>query len=188
MLGTKNVTVAFFGDGASNQGTFHESMNLASIWKLPIIFLCENNKFAISVPVWQSTSVENISARAAGYSMPGATVDGNDVAAVCEAVDKAVGRARGGEGPSLIECKTYRWKGHWTGDPEVYRTREEVAEWMSRCPIKRLRKHMLDNGLISERELDEIEDSAQKDVTEAVEFAIGSPEPDVEKVLEDVYA
>jgi pyruvate dehydrogenase E1 component alpha subunit len=191
MLGKNNIsdiTAAFFGDGASNQGTFHESINLASVWKLPVIFICENNGFAISVPAWQSTSVKNISARAAGYNIPGITIDGNDVLAVCEAADNAIKRARSGGGPSLIECVTYRWKGHWTGDPEVYRTRAEVEEWMKKCPIKRLRKYMAENGLISESELDKIEEEAQSEVNEAVEFALNSPEPDPERVLEDVFA
>jgi pyruvate dehydrogenase E1 component alpha subunit len=187
MLGTKNVAVCFFGDGASNQGTFHESLNLASVWKLPVIFVCENNKFAISVPTWQSTAVENISDRAAGYNMPGVTLDGNDAIAVCEKADEAVERARLGGGPSLLECKTYRWKGHWTGDPEVYRTREEVAEWINKCPIKRLGAYMTEHSLASLEELGAIEAGAQMEVDTAVKFALESPEPNPENVLDDVY-
>lgn len=187
MKGTKNVTITFFGDGASNQGTFHESLNLASVWKLPIVYICENNQFAISVPVNQSTSVENVSVRAVGYDMPGVTVDGNDVLAVYDAVEKAIARARSGEGPSLIECKTYRWKGHWTGDPEVYRTREEVAAWVEKCPIKRLKAYLLSEKLATVQELEAIEFAAQKAVEEAKEFAINSPEPDPANVMDDVF-
>lgn len=182
-----NVVVTFFGDGASNQGTFHESLNLASVWKLPIVFVCENNGFAISVPVKQSTSVKDISVRGQGYDMPGVTVDGNDVFAINDAMEQAIMRARAGEGPSLIECKTYRWKGHWTGDPEVYRTREEVKAWMDRCPIKRLRETMIAEGLATEAQLDAIEKEAEDDVEAAAEFALMSPEPDPAAVMDDVY-
>ena len=141
------VAVSFFGDGASNEGTFHESLNLASVWKLPIIFVCENNGYGISVPTWQSTSVENISERAKGYNMPGETVDGNDVEAIDAAFERALKRAKAGEGPSLIECKTYRWMGHWTGDPQTYRTREEVEEWKRKDPMKRWRERLIAEGL-----------------------------------------
>jgi len=187
LKGTDQVSVSFFGDGASNQGTFHESLNLASVWKLPAIFICENNQFAISVPVAQSTSVKDISVRSKGYDMPGYTVDGNDVLAINEAMEKAIKRAKKGGGPTLIECKTYRWKGHWTGDPEIYRSREEVAEWIEKCPIKRLRKHMIDEKIASAKELDAIEAKAQADVDEATQFALNSPEPDTAKVMDDVF-
>ncbi len=187
LKGTDNVAVSFFGDGASNQGTFHESINLASVWKLPAIFVCENNSFAISVPVETSTSVKDISVRSKGYDIPGVTVDGNDVLAIYDAMEKALKRAKAGKGPTLIECKTYRWKGHWTGDPEVYRTREQVAEWMEKCPIKRLRKYMIDEKISTEKELDDIEAKAQADVDEATQFAIDSPEPDPAHVLDDVF-
>lgn len=188
MRGTDNVTVTFFGDGASNQGTFHESLNLASLWKLPVIFVCENNGFGISVPVWQSTSVKDIAVRAAGYTMPGHTIDGNDVLAVLDTVSQCLDRARKGEGPSLIEAKTYRWKGHWTGDPEVYRTREEVEAWVAKCPIKRLKAHMIQQGLAAEKELILLEEQAARDVEEAVSFAMNSPEPDPATVMDDVFA
>lgn len=188
MRGTDNVTVTFFGDGASNQGTFHESLNLASLWKLPVIFVCENNGFGISVPAWQSTSVKDIAVRAAGYNLPGHTVDGNDVIAVLDSFSECLVRARKGEGPSLIEAKTYRWKGHWTGDPEVYRTREEVEAWMAKCPIKRFKAYMLEQSLASEKELDGLEEQAVKDVEEAVAFALSSPEPDPATVMDDVFA
>jgi pyruvate dehydrogenase E1 component alpha subunit len=186
-LGKDNVTVAFFGDGASNQGTFHESINLAAVWKLPVIFICENNQFAISVPVSQSTSVRDVSVRAAGYDIPGLTVDGNDAYAMYEAVQNAIDRARRGEGPTLIEAKTYRWRGHWTGDPEVYRTREDVKLWMEKCPIARMKKRMLSEGIADETELAEIESKAKADVEEAAAFALASPEPDPATVMDNVY-
>jgi pyruvate dehydrogenase E1 component alpha subunit len=187
LKGTGQVAVSFFGDGASNQGTFHESLNLASIWKLPVIFICENNQFAISVPVGQSTSVKDIGVRGKAYDMPGVTVDGNDVFAINNAAEKAIKRAKQGKGPTLIECKTYRWKGHWTGDPEVYRSRENVAAWMERCPIKRLRGYIIEEKITTAKELDAIEAAAQAAVEEAVEFAINSPEPDPATVMDDVY-
>lgn len=184
---TDHVTVTFFGDGASNQGTFHESLNLASVWKLPLVFVCENNGFAISVPVSQSTSVKDIADRAAGYAMPGIVVDGNDVIAILDVFSQCLERARKGEGPSLIEAKTYRWKGHWTGDPEVYRTREEVAAWMEKCPIKRFRTYLLEKGVAAENELAAIDAQAQKEVAEAAQFALASPEPDPAHVMDGMY-
>jgi pyruvate dehydrogenase E1 component alpha subunit len=187
MKGTDQVAVSFFGDGASNQGTFHEAINLAALWKLPVIFICENNGFGISVPLNESTSVENISDRAKGYGIPGCTVDGNDVFAIYDAVEKAIKRARAGEGPTLIECMTYRWVGHWTGDPQVYRTREEVEEWKKKCPIKRLREYMLKNKVLAEDEINKIEQDTQAQVDEATEFALSSPEPDPATVMEDVF-
>jgi len=187
MKGTEQVSVSFFGDGASNQGTFHESINLASVWKLPVIFICENNGFGISVPAKESTSVENISDRAHGYGIPGYTVDGNDVFAIDEVMEKAIARARAGEGPTLIECKTYRWLGHWTGDPQVYRTREEVEAWKKKCPIKRLREYMIENKIATEKELDKIEMDVHNMVEAAEKFALESPQPDPAKVLDDVF-
>ena len=188
MQNKPNVAVAFFGDGASNQGTFHESINMAAVWKLPCIYVVENNQFGMTVPVWQSTSVVNISDRAAGYGIPGETVDGNDVVAVYEAVARAKERALKGEGPSIIECKTYRWRGHWTGDPEVYRTREEVEEWKNnKDPIKLFGAYMIENGLATQEELDEIAAAAAKKMEDAVEFALNSPDPDPAHVMDDVF-
>jgi Pyruvate/2-oxoglutarate dehydrogenase complex, dehydrogenase (E1) component, eukaryotic type, alpha subunit len=187
MKGTDKVVVAFFGDGASNQGTFHEGINLAAVWKLPVIFICENNGFGISVPVKESTSVKDIGVRGTAYGIPGYTIDGNDVFAVDEAIQKAIVRAKAGEGPTLIECKTYRWMGHWTGDPQVYRTREEVDEWKKKCPIKRLKAHLLDNKILTEDEIANIEKDIQQQVEDAAKFALESPEPDPEKVLDDVF-
>ena len=188
MRNTDNVTVSFFGDGASNQGTFHESLNIASIWKLPVVFICANNMYAISVPSSYATSVENIADRATGYSMPGHVVDGNDVIALLDAFSGCLKRARTGEGPSLLEAKTYRWKGHWTGDPEVYRSRKEVAEWMEKDPIARFHNYLLDNKIANAKELDDIDAQAKQDADEAAQFAIDSPEPDPATVMEGVYA
>ena len=182
------MAVSFFGDGASNEGVFHESLNVTAIWKLPVIFVCENNGFGISVPVKQSTSVEDISVRSQAYNMPGVTVDGNDVYAVYEVAEEAVKRAKAGEGPTLIECKTYRHLGHWTGDPQVYRTREEVEWWMeNKDPIQLMRKKLVKDGVMKAAELDEIEEAAKREADEAAEYAIASPEPDPARVMEDVF-
>ena len=181
------VAVSFFGDGASNEGTFHESLNMASIWKLPIIFVCENNGYGISVPVSESTSVKDISVRGAAYDMPGETVDGNDVEAIDAAFARALERAKSGQGPSLIECKTYRWMGHWTGDPQTYRTREEVNSWKAKDPIKRWRERLISEGLYTAEELDKMDQSADEETAAATEFALSSPNPDPAHVLDDVF-
>lgn len=181
------VSVSFFGDGASNQGTFHESLNFASAKKLPVIFICENNGYAISVPTSESTSVKDISVRSVGYDMPGETVDGNDVEAIDAAFERALKRARAGEGPSLIECKTYRWLGHWTGDPQNYRTREEVEAWKQKDPIKRWREKLVAAGLYTDAELDAMDKAADDEVAAATEFALNSPNPDPAHVLDDVF-
>ncbi len=187
MKGTDQVAVAFFGDGASNQGTFHEAINLASVWKLPVIFVCENNGFGITVPASESTSVKDISVRSQAYGIPGYTVDGNDVFAIDEVAGKAIDRARRGEGPALIECKTYRWLGHWVGDPQVYRTRDEVEAIKEKCPIKRLRAYMIDNQVLTADELDSIERDIDRQMEAAEQFALESPEPDPRQVMEDVF-
>lgn len=181
------VAVSFFGDGASNEGTFHESLNMASIWKLPIIFVCENNGYGISVPVSESTSVKDISVRGTAYDMPGETVDGNDVEAIDAAFARALERAKSGQGPSLIECKTYRWMGHWTGDPQTYRTREEVNSWKAKDPIKRWRERLISEGLYTAAELDKMDQSADEETAAATEFALSSPNPDPAHVLDDVF-
>lgn len=184
----KNVAVPFFGDGASNQGTFHESINLAAVWKLPVIYVCENNRFAMTTPVEQSTSVENIADRAAGYGIPGEVVDGNDVVAVYDAFERAKERAINGEGPTLLEMKTYRFRGHWTGDPEIYRSREVTEDWKkNRDPIINFGKVMIQNGWATEEDLKRIGDDAQKRMDEAVVFAENSPDPDPAHVLEGVF-
>lgn len=180
------VAVSFFGDSASNEGTFHESLNLASVWKLPVIFVCENNLYGISVPSWQSTSVKDIAIRGEGYNMPHFVVDGNKPDEIEAVVSEAIKRAKNGEGPTLIECKTYRWLGHWTGDPTPYRTKEEVEEWKKKCPIKYTRQ-LLESRGVPAAQLDELEAKAQALIDEAEEFALNSPEPDPELVMEDVF-
>lgn len=189
MLKQKKVAVAFFGDGASNRGTFHESANLASIWKLPVIFLCENNQYASTTPYRSSTSVEDIADRARGYGMPGVVVDGNDVFAVYEAAKAAVERARGGGGPSLVEAKTYRVKGHFVGDPELYRSKEEVQEIFAKTdPISRFERQVSSEGSLSREKLDAIKLEAQELIDKALAFAKESPEPDPSELFSDVYA
>ena len=188
LRGTDQVVACFFGDGASNIGDFHEGLNLAAIWKAPVVYVCENNQYAISVPVWRSTSVRDIAARAASYGIPGVVVDGNDVIAVYKAAKWAVERARRGEGPALIECKTYRWLGHHVGDPgTAYRTREEVEAWKARCPIKRLRERLLAAGIASEEELARLEAEVEEVVGKAMKFALNSPFPGPEELHELVY-
>ncbi len=186
MQNNGKIAVSFFGDGATNEGIFHEALNLASVWKLPVVFVCENNGYGISVPTSQSTSVKDISVRASSYNMEGISVDGNDVIAILKAAEKAVSKARNGEGPTLIECKTYRIMGHWTGDPQTYRTKEEVEMWKERCPIKRFEDYMrsidISNEIIREKEqkaIDEIEKAAY--------FAEKCPEPDPAYVMDDVF-
>jgi pyruvate dehydrogenase E1 component alpha subunit len=180
------VAISFFGDGATNEGVFHESLNLAAVWKLPVVFICENNGYGISVPTSQSTAVEDISVRASSYNMEGITVDGNDVIAVLDAAEKAISKARNGGGPSLIECKTYRIMGHWTGDPQTYRTKEEVERWKSRCPIKRFERYLTDRGMPSEK-LKKLEQRAIEEIEKASYFAEQSPEPNPANVMDDVF-
>ena len=188
LKGTDQVAVAFFGDGASNIGTFHESMNLAAVWKLPVIFVCENNQYGISCHVSDSTSVEDIgTSRAAAYGIPGFSIDGNDVLAINEAVEGAIARAKAGMGPTLIECKTYRWYGHWTGDPQVYRSREEVEAWKLKDPIKRFREYLNSQKILTEKECEKIEQDAFDEVEAAAKFSLESPEPDPAYVMDDVY-
>jgi len=191
MLGTRNVTVCFFGDGASNQGTFHESLNLAAIWKLPVIFVCKNNQYGMWTSASYAVSVRDVSERAKGYGIPGVTVDGNDVTAVYEAVHEAVERARNGDGPSLIECKTYRWHGHMEGEEAygwVYRSPEEAEEWKKRCPILRLEKELLSRGILTEAQVKEIREEAKNEIEEAVKFAEESPLPEPEDAVADLFA
>jgi len=188
MKKTKRVVACFFGDGASNTGAFHEGLNLASVWDLPVIFVCENNLYAESTPQKEHQKIKDVSIRAGSYGIPGVTVDGNDVMAVFNAAREAVRRAREGEGPTLIECKTYRWMGHYIGDPAVYRSKEEVEEWKKRCPIKILKDRLLREGIFSEEELSTIEEEVKNLVKQAIEFAEKSPAPELEETLEDIYS
>ena len=185
---TKGVCACFFGDGASNQGTTQESLNMASAWKLPVIFINENNGYGISCPQSKSMAITDIADRAAGYDMPGVVIDGNDVLAVYEAVTMAVERARKGQGPSLIECKTYRWRGHFEGDACVYRSEKELEEWKAKDPIPRFAKKLVETGTVTQAELDAITVSVAAEIEAAVKFAEDSPFPKPEDLLEDVYA
>ncbi|MFQ5878888.1 MAG: thiamine pyrophosphate-dependent dehydrogenase E1 component subunit alpha [Dehalococcoidia bacterium] len=186
--GSDQVAVAFFGDGAANQGTFHESLNLAAIWKLPVVFVCENNLYAESTPAEYAIAVRDIAQRAAAYDMPGVVVDGQDVFAVYEATGEALARARAGQGPTLIEAKTYRYYGHYLGDdPSRYRTKEEEEYYRDRDPIQRFRERVLAARLLTEEELTAVDTGAAALVEEAVETGETSPLPNVEELYQDVY-
>ncbi|MBI2015971.1 MAG: thiamine pyrophosphate-dependent dehydrogenase E1 component subunit alpha [Candidatus Rokubacteria bacterium] len=185
--GTDQVSVCFFGDGATNQGTFHESVNLAAIWKLPVIFVAENNGYAEATPVSYAVSVPVLADRAQAYGIPGVTVDGMNVVAVHEAAAKAVARARAGEGPTLLECKTYRYYGHFEGDAQSYKTKEEVQRYRDRDPLRVFRQQAAETGSIPSAELDAIDAKAAAEIDAAVAFAESSPEPRPEDTFTDVY-
>lgn len=182
-----NVAVAFFGDGAANIGAFHEALNLAAIWKLPVVFVCEDNLYAISVPKSKSTAVKSNADRAAAYDMPGVQVDGMDVMAVYEAAGEAVARARQGEGPSLIECLCYRFRGHFEGDPQFYKPEGEEEEWRKKDPIPRFRQQLIEQGVFTEEEASKIQEQVAAAVEEAVSFARQSPYPEPEEALQHVF-
>lgn len=180
------VTLSFFGDGAANHGTFHEALNMAAAWNLPVVFLCENNEYGVSVNIRSVTNTENLSVRAVAYDIPGMTVDGNDVLAVYEAVAAAVKRARAGKGPSLVECKTYRMRGHYEGDPAKYRDKAVTESWSKKDPLDQFRRYLKDTG-ISEAEMDKVERQMAEEIEQAYQFAIESPYPEPAEVLTDVY-
>ncbi|MEJ2659192.1 MAG: thiamine pyrophosphate-dependent dehydrogenase E1 component subunit alpha, partial [Desulfobacteraceae bacterium] len=188
--GTDQVTACFFGDGASNNGTFHESLNLASLHKLPVIFVCENNQFGISVCQTKHQPITDISIRAASYDMPGVTIDGNDVEIVYENTTKAVKRAWAGEGPTLIECKTYRLRGHHEGDPNLgarYRSKDDINVWRGKCPIESYKQKLIDTKAATKKKLQQIEDGIRKQLDDAVTFAKEADFPAIEEMYEDVY-
>ncbi len=187
VTGSDSVTVCFFGDGAAEQGTMHEAMNLAAIWKLPVIFVCENNLYAESTPWFYHCAAKDIADRGVAYNMPGVLVDGTDVFAVYEAAGEAVARARRGEGPTLIEARAFRYYGHFQGDPLTYRTKEEEEEYRRRDPIDQFRRRVLERNLLTAAELDAIDGRAQEVVDAAVRFAQESPYPGPEELLTDVY-
>ncbi len=188
LRGTNQVVACFFGEGASNQGTFHEGINLAAVWGLPVVFVCENNLYAMGSRQSRVMAIENIADRAAGYGIPGVVVDGNDVLAVYEAAHVAVERARRGEGSTLIECKTYRQKGHSRFDPATYRPKEEVETWLKKDPIARFRTRLFETGVLTEAESNKMIQETKKAVDEATKFALESPFPEPEEALEDVYS
>ncbi len=191
--GSGEVAACFFGDGASNEGVFHESLNIASSWKLPVVFVCENNLYGEFTPGKDVTSVKDIADRARGHDMPGVVVNGNDVVEVHETMLQAVERARKGEGPTLIECKTYRWEGHVVGEEAFlgkrgYRSQEEIAEWKKRCPLATFERRFLEARLVTQAELDAVKAAVKREVEEAVAFAIESPLPKPEEALEDMFS
>ena len=188
MKSTGKIVLCFFGDGAANEGSFHEALNLASIWKLPVIFYCENNLYGMSTPFSKHMNIKDIADRAAAYGMPGYIVDGNDVVAVYDMVSEAAEYVRSGKGPVLIESKTYRWLGHSKSDANKYRTKEEIEDWKKKCPIKRYRNYLLEKGIFSDEELLDMEKKAKDDIKRAVEYAQNSPYPSLDTILEDVYA
>lgn len=182
------VALCFFGDGASNQGTFHESLNMAGLWKLPVVYVCENNLYAMSTPVAEAIPIPHIADRAASYGFPGQVVDGNDVLAVHEAVSSACARARRMEGPTLLECKTYRFSGHSRGDPRKYRTPEEEACWRDKGPLLRFKEELKRRKLLTGREDQALKREVKRRVAEAVAFAKKSPYPDPATLGEGVFA
>ena len=192
MQNNDRVVISFFGDGASNQGACHEAMNMASIWKLPVIFLCENNQYAVTTSFRDTVAVENVSDRAVAYSMPGVLVDGQDVMAMHEATVVAVQRARAGEGPSLIEAKTYRYEDHSEGLNRIlrepYRTDEEVEQWKERDPISLHSTWLKEQGVATEEEIDSVRSEVSQAIDDALEFARNSPYPEADDLFTDMYA
>jgi pyruvate dehydrogenase E1 component alpha subunit len=186
--GQDHVALCFFGEGAANEGIFHEALNLAAIWKLPVVFLCENNQYGMSMSVKKATAIENISDRAVAYGMPGKTVDGMELDEVHEAASEAIERARSGEGPSLLEAVTYRYLGHSKSDANLYRTREEISMWREQDPIQRFAVKLEEEGLLKEDEWREREKEAKEKIEEAFEKAQREPDPEPASALEDVYA
>jgi len=188
MKSTDQVVACFFGDGATNEGAWHEGLNIAAVWKLPVIFVCENNIYAASTRTSTMMLVKNIGQRASAYGVPGMGVDGNDVLAVYNAVREAVERAKSGLGPTLVECFTYRHRGHSRGDPAPYRPKEEVEEWLKKDPIARFRKKLVELNVLTNDEAQDIEKGVLTDIDEAVTFAEKSPPPSLQEALQDVFA
>jgi len=187
LKGGDRVTVAFFGDGGSNTGAFHEGVNMAAVWNLPVVFVCENNQYAESTPRDVHQRIKDIAQRAVAYDIPGVVADGMDVFDVYQKAGEAIDRARTGGGPTLVEAKTYRFMGHYVGDPQTYRTKDEVDQWKKRDPIAMFRKRVVEEGKIPAAELDAIDAAIAKEMEQAVEFARQSPEPEVEAALQDIF-
>lgn len=191
LRGSGQVVLCFMGDGATNQGSFHESINFASVQKLPVIYIVENNTYGISVSQKRHQNITDISVRSAAYGIEGLTIDGNDVLEVYDTVRKLVKKAREGDGPVILECKTYRWRGHHEGDPDQgtrYRSREEIEQWKKKCPINRFEKHLVEQEELKKEDLDKKREMVAGQIEQAVEYARKSPEPEFEAALEDVYA
>jgi len=185
---TDNVVIAYFGEGASNVGDFHEALNFAGVQQLPIIFVCENNQYAYSVPVEKSMAIDDVADRAAGYGFEGVAINGNDVLAVYQTTLGALARARRGEGPTLIECKTYRWHGHSEHDKAFYRTDEELAMWKSRDPIPTFTTYLQARNVLDETKLKDIEARVTKSIDEAVAYAMNAADPSPDEAITDLYA
>ena len=188
MRRSEQVLLSYFGDGATNEGEFHESLNMASTWKLPVVFICDNNQYGMSMHRSKVMNIENISERAASYGIPGQSVDGNNVLDVYEAVRGAVDYARSGNGPSLIDCVSYRWRGHSKSDRNLYRTQEEIDEWKQKCPIRRFKKVLTDATVMTDEETEAIDQTAKAAIEHAAEVAQTFPEPSPENMEEEVYA
>lgn len=186
-LNTGKVVVCFFGDGANNEGAFHESLNMASVWKLPVVFVCENNKYGMSTSIERSTAIKNIADRAQAYSMPGKTIDGNDFSEVAETLTEAIDFARNGGGPSLIESLTYRWRGHSKSDRNRYRSKEEIEKWIEKDPIVRFSDLLVEHNILTSGDIKALEDQVISEIEEAIEFAKSSPDPLISEITRDVY-
>ncbi len=186
--GTDNVVIAYFGEGAANTGDVHEAMNFAGVHKLPLVFVCENNIYSYSVPIEKSMAIEDVADRAEAYGFDGVAINGNDVLAVYQASQGAIARARAGDGPTLIECKTYRWRGHSEHDPAFYRTDEELAMWKSRDPLTTFTTYLRHRNLLEDAQVQAIDERVKSEVDEAVTFAEQSPDPDPHEAVTDLYA
>ncbi len=184
---TDNVVFVSMGDGAVRQGALHETFNMAMVWKLPVIFIIENNGYAMGTSVERTTNVEDLSKIGLSYDMPSKSVNGMSPEAVHEAIEEAAERGRRGDGPTLLDIRTYRYKGHSMSDPQKYRTKEEVAEWMEQDPIEHCKKVILENKWLTAKGIDEIDEWVKKEVTESVEFAENSPYPDGKELYDDIY-
>lgn len=188
LQGSDRICLCFFGDGAANEGTFHESINMAAIWDLPVVFLCENNQYGMSMSTKRSMKNETIAQRAQAFGIPGEQVDGNDILAVQQVVSRAAQHARSGQGPVLIEAYTYRYKGHSKSDQNRYRTRDEIRTWQQRDPIQRFITVLTEQTIMNQQEIKQTESDAYQAIEDAYQFALNSPAPDPEALLEGVYA
>jgi pyruvate dehydrogenase E1 component alpha subunit len=187
--GSDEIVVSFFGDGAANQGVVHESMNLAGVWKLPVIYVCENNQYAMTVSLEKSVAIKRLSARGAAYGFEGKTIDGNDVEAVYEAARAAAEKGRKGEGATFLECTTYRWDGHFGGDPGTgYRSKEEIEAWKQKCPIKRLKEKLIQEVILTGQEFDKMSAAVYAEIDEVAKRAEAAPLPKKEVDLSSIYA
>ncbi|MDI3537706.1 MAG: acetoin:2,6-dichlorophenolindophenol oxidoreductase subunit alpha [Eubacteriaceae bacterium] len=185
---TGKAVLCFAGDGATNEGSFHESLNLASVWKLPVVFFIENNGYGMSTPIKKHMNIDKIADRSQSYDIPGLTLDGNDFLEVYNVTTKALRYARAGKGPVLIESKTYRYNGHSKSDAQVYRSKEEVAEWKKKDPILKMKNYLLNRRIMTEEQIEALEVEAKNSIEAAYQFAKESPEPEITSVLDDVYA